>query len=188
MRPADAEKAGLGLRYGTVRLVPARCCWRSVAGGLIEDIRARFGPRASAVEHIGSTAVCGMLAKPIVDIAIRLAAERAEPAAVADLLEPLGYQYRGDAGDDGGLVFVLDVRPKVRVAHVHAVAHDDPQWSRYLAFVAQLRADADARVAYEEVKRDLARRHADDREAYTTGKTDVVTRLAHRPSWQLPSQ
>ena len=93
------------------------------------------------------------------------------------MLESVGYEYRGDAGGDGGLVFVMDVRPHVRVAHLHAVAHGDPQWDRYLAFVERLRTDPAARADYEDVKRRLAAAHPDGRRAYTTGKRDVVQRL-----------
>jgi GrpB-like predicted nucleotidyltransferase (UPF0157 family) len=174
--PADLEAMGLGLQYGTVRLVPTRAAWRAAATGLIADLRAVLGPAAQDVRHIGSTAVDGILAKPIIDLAVLLA-EGTEPDRVVGALGSIGYDFRGDAGDGGGLVFVLDVRPLVRVAHVHAIADGDGQWARYLAFVELLRADPAARAAYQQVKRELATAHPERREAYTKGKTAVVNHL-----------
>lgn len=117
-----------------------------------------------------------MLAKPIIDIAILMAAE-ASCEAVVNSLTALGYEFRGDAGDDGGLVFVLDARPRHRVAHLHAIGHGDPQWGRYLAFRDLLRSDPVARSAYEHAKRGLAAAHPADRKAYTAAKQDVIERL-----------
>ena len=112
MTPAEADEWGLGVLYGTVRLVPTSPAWRAVATRLIDDVRTVLGPDAMDVEHIGSTAVSGMLAKPIIDIGIRLAVG-AQTEGVVGALEAVGYEYRGDAGGDGGLVFVMDVRPRV---------------------------------------------------------------------------
>ena len=122
----------------------------------------------------------GLLAKPIIDIAVLLAPEVNSDTVIATI-ESLGYEYRGDAGGEGGLVFVLDARPRVRVAHLHVIAHGDAQWDRYLAFVERLRTDPDARAAYGGVKRQLAAAHPDDRQAYTNGKSDIVEHLVTRP-------
>jgi GrpB-like predicted nucleotidyltransferase (UPF0157 family) len=176
MTADEADELRLGVPYGTVRLAPTDPAWSDVAARLGEEVRRVLGADALAVEHIGSTAVPGLLAKPIVDIAIRM-----KPAARRDhviaCLESLGYEYRGDAGGSGGLVFVLDVRPWYRVAHLHVVADGDPQWERYLTVVDRLRRDAELRVAYESVKRDLATAHPGDRRSYTQGKHEVVARI-----------
>jgi GrpB-like predicted nucleotidyltransferase (UPF0157 family) len=176
MTPAELEQLGLGLQAGTVRHAPARREWQSAALELIAELRDALGPMATGLEHIGSTAVVGLLAKPIVDIAIELAAD-VDIDRVVDVICSLGYEYRGDAANNGGVVFVLDVRPSVRVAHVHAITHGDVQWGRYLEFVALLSSDAKARAAYETVKRELAAANPDGREEYTSGKTDIVSQL-----------
>jgi GrpB-like predicted nucleotidyltransferase (UPF0157 family) len=176
MTADEADELGLGVPYGVVRLAPADPAWAGVAARLIADVRDALGDDALGVEHIGSTAVPGLLAKPIVDIAILLAPSAPLERVITDL-ESLGYQYRGDAGGDGGLVFVLDVRPWYRVAHLHAIADGDPQWERYLTVVDHLRRHAELRAAYESVKRDLATSHPGDRRAYTAGKNEVVARI-----------
>lgn len=107
-------------------------------------LRDGLGRLAVAVEHIGSTAVLGLVAKPILDVAVGLD-ERAELGAVKAVFESLGYRFRGDKGDDGGLLFVLEDRPAHRIAHVHVVGFGDRRWRRYLTFRDRLRADERAR-------------------------------------------
>ncbi len=182
MSAADGDPSapwlGLGLDQGTVLLREARPEWGGLARGLADAIREALGERAAEVEHIGSTAVPGLAAKPIIDLAAGVA--RPSVAAVRGPLEKLGYRYRGDAGDQGGLLFVLEVRPRHRVAHVHVVDPDGPQWQRYLAFRDLLRSDASARAKYTRLKRELARRHPHDRRAYTEGKERLVRELLER--------
>jgi GrpB-like predicted nucleotidyltransferase (UPF0157 family) len=86
---------------------------------------------AVAIEHIGSTAVRGLVSKPILDLAVGLAPD-ADTDRVIERLDALGYAYRGDAGEAGGLIFVLEDEPGHRIAHVHAVQYGDRQWMRYL--------------------------------------------------------
>jgi GrpB-like predicted nucleotidyltransferase (UPF0157 family) len=174
--PDELEAIGLGLDKGVVRLVAAEAAWSLAAASLIEHIGRALGRSAVTIEHIGSTAVPGLLTKPIIDVAVRLVPE-ASIELVVELLETAGWEYRGDAGDAGGLVFVLSTRPNYRVAHLHAIPHDDAQWRRYLAFRERLRADSQARSDYETVKRQLAETFPNDQAAYTIGKDDVVARL-----------
>ena len=179
MDPRELEGLGLGLPKSVVRLVRAERAWSAAADRLIDAVRRALGRDVEAVEHIGSTSVRDLLAKPIVDLAARLVPSASEERAVARL-EGAGWEYRGDAGNAGGFVFVLEVRPDFRVAHLHVVHHDDAQWPQYLAFRDRLRADPSARAEYERVKCVLAAEHVDDREAYTAGKNDVVQRLRSR--------
>ena len=132
--------------------------------------------RARALEQIGSSSVVGLLAKPIVDLAFGLVAGE-DLARITSALAVDGWVYRGDAGDSGGHVFVLDSRPQHRVAHLHAVDLGGTQWVNYLRLRDLLRADPSARQAYEDVKVRLAAEYPQDREAYTQGKTDVVRSL-----------
>jgi GrpB-like predicted nucleotidyltransferase (UPF0157 family) len=92
-------------------------------------------------------------------------------------LEADGWIYRGDAGEDGGHVFVLEARPFVRVAHLHVVEYQGRQWRNYIRFRDLLRRSPEAREQYETVKVALAARERSNRRAYTTGKTDVITTL-----------
>jgi GrpB-like predicted nucleotidyltransferase (UPF0157 family) len=120
--------------------------------------------------------VIGLLAKPIVDLAVGVS----EPNSIAALrgrLENFGWIYRGDAGDDGGHVFVLEARPWYRVAHLHVVELGGSQWDDYLRLRDLLRRSSDARDRYSAVKLQLSTEFRGDRKAYTEGKSDVVRSL-----------
>jgi GrpB-like predicted nucleotidyltransferase (UPF0157 family) len=128
------------------------------------------------VEHVGSTAVPGLAAKPILDVVVGLA-PGADPDRVIAALEPLGYQFRGDKGTEGGVLLVLEDRPAHRVAHLHLVGHGDAQWRRYLALRDRLRGDPATRAAYARLKERLAARFSGDRRAYTAAKAAFIARL-----------
>ena len=166
----------LGLKYGTVALVRYDPDWPKAFRE--EEARLRQGlvPAACAVEHVGSTAVPGLSAKPILDIAIGCP----DTIVVADVVmavERAGYLYRGDAGVAGGHVLVRETAPGMRTHHVHIVDLDGNQWRSYLRLRDWLRANAEARATYERVKQELAANHEDDRRAYTTAKAQVIASL-----------
>lgn len=168
--------AGLGLDHATLRFGRTTAHWLVVGAELRARVAEMLGTRAVAVEQIGSSSVLGLLAKPIIDLAVGVPADH-DPAALTRTLEAAGWIYRGDAGDDGGHVLVLETRPRHRVAHLHVVEHGGVQWRNYLSFRDLLRRSADARGRYEAVKVRLADQHEDDRKAYTDGKTPVVRAL-----------
>ena len=122
---------------------------------------------------MGSTAVPGLPAKPIVDLAARLAHDAAIEAVIPRA-EALGYIYRGDGADQGGHLFVLEREPDVRVVHLHVVRWDDPQWSRYLAFRDGLRRRPDLCARYAVLKLALAATYRDSRKTYTESKHDFI--------------
>jgi GrpB-like predicted nucleotidyltransferase (UPF0157 family) len=124
--------------------------------------------------------VPGLAAKPIIDIAIGVQGEMRIDRIIR-VLEPLGWIYRGDAADDGGHVFVFDDRPDHRIAHLHVVSTDDPQWLRYLAFRDRLRRDPVARAEYDALKRRLANQFPEDRKAYTAAKESFIRHMVTSP-------
>jgi GrpB-like predicted nucleotidyltransferase (UPF0157 family) len=182
--PVDAlSSAGLGLDYGTVRLERTTQEWLVAGSRLREEVRASLGPLVAGIEQIGSSSVPGLLSKPIVDLAAGIA-EADGLAAITERMEPMGWVYRGDAGDNGGHVFVLEDHPWHRVAHLHVVEHDGTQWRRYLGFRDLLCRSAEARERYEVVKSRLADQHRTDRKAYTDGKTEIVEELLVESGWR----
>ena len=177
----DFAAVGLGLQYRTVALVRADDRWGAVAGVLAAEIEAALGGVARAVEHVGSTSVPGLLAKPIVDLAVGLPSTTTLDDVAAPL-SGLGWIYRGDAGNEGGWVFVLEDGPRHRVAHAHGVEFRGEQWDRYLQFRELLRRDVSARQTYEGAKVRLAERFPDGRKDYLAGKDPTVRRLLAGPS------
>lgn len=167
----------LGVAYGSVRLADAHAHWAETYASMAARIRTVLGARCDDVEHVGSTAVPGLVAKPIIDIAVRLA-PGASTREVIDVLSAAGYEYRGDKPHHGGILFVLNGLPWQRIAHIHVVEHDDQLWDRYLRFRDHLRVDPQARDTYAALKRELAARHEGDRGAYTRGKATFVEELS----------
>jgi GrpB-like predicted nucleotidyltransferase (UPF0157 family) len=170
------SSVGLGLDYDTVHLERTAEDWLIVGSRLRDEVRWSLGPLVVGVEQVGSSSVPGLLAKPIVDLAAGVAAA-VSLAAVIERMGAAGWIYRGDAGEDGGHVFVLEDRPWHRVAHLHVVEHGGTQWRDYIRFRDLLRRSPEARQRYEVVKVRLAHQHRDDRKAYTDGKTEVVNEL-----------
>jgi GrpB-like predicted nucleotidyltransferase (UPF0157 family) len=169
-------REGLGLDYD--RLWLSRTTEGRVAAGaaLGRQVADLLDGEVEAVEQIGSSSVVGLLAKPIVDLAVGLLEQR-DIGVVRARLEAAGWIYRGDAGGDGGQVFVLEARPWHRVAHLHVVEHGGPQWVDYLRLRDLLRRSPPARRRYEAVKVQLVDELRDDRRAYTEAKTAVVRSL-----------
>lgn len=172
--PRSVELAdSIGLDRSSVRVVDYDERWPAAFDEIAEILGEVLSSEVAVVEHVGSTSVPGLPAKPILDIAIGLRRHLDHDDLVARLVE-LGFTYRGDFGDFGGRLFLAETGPNSASVHVHIVAVSDPQWSRYLAFRDGLRADPALAVVYAELKKRLAAEHPDDRAAYTEAKFDFV--------------
>lgn len=167
--------AGLGLDYDALQFQRTTEAWLAAGNDLRDRVAVILDGVVADVEVIGSSSVLALLAKPIIDLAVGLDTNQSI-APVTARLEADKWIYRGDAGSDGGHVFVLETRPWHRVAHMHVVEHNESQWRNYLRLRDLLRQDHDARERYEAVKLKLAG-HSNDRRAYTTGKSEVVDAL-----------
>lgn len=170
---AREGKPVIGLRRHTVRVVDGDPGW--LAMGCDEcRVLARLGEGLVLdAQHVGSTAVLGLPAKPILDIAVLVGAPSAVPPLI-DAWRPGGYIYRGNHGDGGGHLFIREFEPDVRVAHIHVFASGDPQWDECLSFRDALRSDAALRERYAKLKQDLAARYTNNRPSYTAGKEEFI--------------
>ncbi len=159
---------------GPIRVVEPDPSWpRTFAyeANRIASILAYRGVEAR-VEHIGSTAVPGLAAKPIIDILVSVPAM--EPiSAYAPWLADTGYEYRPD--DDPEHRFFRFRRPNVRIANLHVCEAGSPWERRDLGFRDALRAGAMLAARYADLKREWAARYPHDLAAYSAGKTDFVT-------------
>lgn len=126
------------------------------------------------IDHIGSTAVPGLAAKPIIDLLVSVRSlVEAKQVAVAPL-EQLGYAYWFDNPDAQRMFFVKGLPPNSpRTHHLHMIASDSILRERLL-FRDYLREHPNEALRYAQLKRDLAQQFLTDREAYTNGKTEYV--------------
>lgn len=134
------------------------------------------------VEHVGSTAVPGLAAKPVIDVQAAVV-DLDCAGAVAEVLEPAGWHLvPADLDARPWRRFLVQVVDGRRAAHLHLLPAGSPRWAEQIAFREALRADPALVSRYAELKRTLAAKHATDREAYTVGKGDFVRSVLKRPS------
>lgn len=136
-----------------------------------------LGALVTAIEHVGSTAVPGLAAKPIIDIDVVLHSAASLPEAIRRL-GTLGYEHRGDLGVPGREAFR---RPPNDVPH-HLYVHgpDSREFLRHITFRNYMRANPEDAQAYERLKRMLAQKYRHERESYNQAKTEFVEAILRR--------
>ena len=160
----------LGVPPGTVRLHAYTPLWAELFRMEAAELRAALGELAQDVEHVGSTAVPGLMAKPILDIAVAIRAYAIVPSC-ATALARLGYRYAHWVDLENDYTFEKGAE---RTHHVHLVEHGSRQWSDYLRFRDALRGNVELSREYERTKIELGARFCGDRAAYTRAKADFI--------------
>lgn len=155
--------------------------WPGVFEALAAVYRRALGPLALRIEHVGSTAVPGLAAKPVIDVDIVIGAAAQLPEA-ARLLAGIGYRHIGDLGIPTREAFLRcgddvprDGSGRAWPAHnLYVCPADSPELERHIRFRDWLRAHPEGAARYGLLKRELAERFRLDRDAYTEAKTDFV--------------
>jgi GrpB-like predicted nucleotidyltransferase (UPF0157 family) len=128
---------------------------------------------AGSVEHIGSTSVPGLRAKPVIDM-LAPVGSLARARAAVPVLEDAGWLFWPDDPCGHYRLWLLRPRPETRTHHLHVLEAGDPHARALLAFRDMLRADAGLRREYAGLKERLAGQHPGNRNAYTNGKAAFV--------------
>lgn len=148
--------------------------WPGIFRSLQERIARALGEIAGAIEHVGSTAVPGLAAKPIIDIDVLLASADQLPIAI-ERLANIGYIHQGDLGIPEREAFKT---PSGNLAHhLYVCPPSSREFIRHLAFRNYLRASALEAREYGELKKSLAAQFREDRTAYTDGKSEFVAKI-----------
>jgi GrpB-like predicted nucleotidyltransferase (UPF0157 family) len=172
----DTDLIG-GSEKRDIVLVPYDPSWPARFDSERDRIRAALGDACLGVEHVGSTSVEGLPAKPIIDILVAVADVEVESDYVPPL-ESAGYVVRvRQPGRRMLRTPALDV-------HVHVCSGGSPQELDLLAFRDRLRASPHDRALYASVKQDLARRDWPTMNHYAAAKTDVIRRILRRAPGQ----
>ena len=168
----------LGLKRHTVRLVRHNEKWHAIflktKGQLIKVI----GKYIIDIQHVGSTAIKGIYAKPILDIAIAIK-NKSNIDKFKHKLEKIGYEYRGDGRRDGGVLFVKFSVPELRTQHLHFIETNDIQWKNYINFRDYLNKNKKTALQYSKLKRNLRKKFANDRKAYTKAKNKFIDKVLY---------
>lgn len=158
-------------RRDPVVVVPYDPAWPATFELLRERLAHAVGDRAVGIEHVGSTAVPGLAAKPIVDIDVVIRHEADFPEVQARLTS-LGYVYLGELGVAARHAF--RATPDSPRHHLYVCAAGTAPLRAHLALRDALRADAELAAAYGALKFDLAKRFRLDVDAYVEGKTAFI--------------
>jgi GrpB-like predicted nucleotidyltransferase (UPF0157 family)/chloramphenicol 3-O-phosphotransferase len=146
--------------------------WPTLFEQLASPIRDAVADLNAPVKHVGSTAVPGLRAKPIIDIDVVVTSARDVPVAIARLCS-LGYIYQGDKGIPGREAFMW---PRgARPHHVYVVVAGGQPYRDHIEFRDYLREQPEVARQYGELKARLAEEYGNDRVGYTDAKTAFVT-------------
>ena len=173
----------LGLPKGIVRLETYDPEWIRAyekEKSIIEDCIRNY---IIDIQHVGSTSIEGLIAKPIIDIAVGVPS-LVEGHKCIEPLEQIGYEYKGEAGVVGRLYFTKD-DGIIRIHHIHIEEVGSTNWWNQILFRDYLRLHNDARDEYGELKKILAQKYANDRETYTERKADFILDIIVRAKEQF---
>lgn len=161
----------IGLKRGTVLLCNHQTAWEENAAKTIETLRSIFG-NADDVQHIGSTAIPCIKAKPILDIAVAVRNLDAVKLLIPEL-EKSGFYLSHSTETD--MLFVQgDFENDTRTHHIHIVLSGSMEWLHYINFRNFLNTFPKVAKQYETLKLDLMQQYPTDREAYTNGKAAFI--------------
>jgi GrpB-like predicted nucleotidyltransferase (UPF0157 family) len=163
----------LGLESGVVRIVEYDARWPALFTAEEQRIRDHCGTLAPRLEHVGGTSIPGMSAKPVLDIVAGRPHDTSIQEYVA-ALQQAGYEHCGEQGVPGREFFC---RGEPRAFHLHLVEEGGPLWRDYVAFRDYLRAHTKAARRFADLKRALAARFSQDREAYMNAKSPHVQEI-----------
>ena len=176
-RPGRAEK----MRTKHVRVFPYDPEWKEEFHKIRRDLEAHLLACRGwvlAIEHVGSTAVEGLAAKPIIDVDVVI--RKGIFPVVRECLEQAGYMHEGNLGIVGREAFRYSGKEHLMAHHLYVCEEGSRELSRHLAFRDWLRTHPDDRDAYSACKLEAARRHPEDIDGYIKEKAPIIEKIYKR--------
>ena len=163
---------------GTKRVVvlPYDEQWKQDFLNIKAELTDALGELATGIEHVGSTSVEGLSAKPVIDIDVVIRDHTLLDDVIAALWK-IGYQHEGDLGITGREAFRYDGKEHLRKHHLYVCPADSTELKRHLAFRDYLRTHPDAAREYGRIKEEGARRYPDDIDRYIEYKSPFIERI-----------
>ncbi len=159
-----------------VIVLPYDSAWKTA----FEDIRAELdvalGNLAIAIEHVGSTSVEGMSAKPIIDIDVVIPDDTVFDAVVQSLVQ-IGYTHEGDLGIRDREAFKYENKPHLQKHHLYVCPQNSAELHRHITFRDFLRGNSDAVKTYSAVKETAAALFPDDIDGYINYKSPCIEEM-----------
>lgn len=167
-----------------VEVVPHDSAWPENFAQESQQIYGVLGENIVAIHHIGSTAIPGIYAKPVIDLLVEVK-DIATVNAHSLQMMSLGYQAMGEFGIPGRRYFRKEVQA-VQTHHVHVFAIGSAQIERHLTFRDYMTAHPEAAHRYSQLKRQLASQHPTDIEAYMDGKDGFIQEIdSQATQWRI---
>lgn len=164
-----------GVERYKVRLLPHNKEWSKEylqAKGQIEDI---WSSNILNIQHVGSTAINNICAKPILDIAVRL---KSMKEMDVDSMRQMGYDYCGPQnGCDTYHLYVLRGNNQISLRHIHCYDANNNEFFQLVGFRDYLNSNSDVAKKYSELKEVLAAQYPDDRITYTKSKEEFIQNI-----------
>lgn len=174
----------MGLKVGTVKLEKYNENWKNEFCKEKENLEKIFGKLAIQIEHVGSTSIEGISAKPIIDIMVAIASF-SDFEGVRETFSKEPYSVKEDSSPDE--ILVRKGPEDNRTHFIHVVEMNGKKYNDTLAFRNYLRTHEDTKKEYENLKISLAEKYANDRKSYTSSKNDFiqeVIKIAYQENMQ----
>ena len=157
-------------------VVPYDSNWKLQFEAIRSEIQDALGELALSIEHVGSTSVEGLSAKPIIDIDVVIEDE-SKLQTVIEKLAVIGYEYEGNLGIVGREAFGYTGKEHLQNHHLYVCAKDSPELKRHLTFRDYLRSHKEAVREYSRIKEEGAKLFPNDIDGYIRYKTDWIERI-----------
>ena len=165
----------LGLKRGTVKLALFHKKWVELYKQERKFLLAVLEGLDIEIEHVGSTAISGVSAKPIIDIMIAVLKD-SETKKVYNILKKAGYKNKGAQGVKGRKLFVKGPERK-RTHYLHVIKKISKEYNKLIFFRDYLKSHKKARDEYNELKKQLAEKFSHNRPLYTKAKSDFINKV-----------
>jgi GrpB-like predicted nucleotidyltransferase (UPF0157 family) len=161
-----------GVERYKVRLLPHSRLWDVEFLEVKNELQKICKDNILDIQHVGSTAISSICAKPILDVAIKL---KSIKSMKIEQLKTLGYDYCGaQHGNENYHLFVLRGENQISLRHIHCYDQTEKEFDLLVGFRDYLNAHHVMAVQYEHLKKELADKFPDDRIAYTKGKAEFI--------------
>lgn len=169
----------LGLEKGKVKLENYDSEWKKEFDTEKVKLEELIGKYILSIEHVGSTAIPGLIAKPIIDIAIVVKELEKDNKYIGILIEN-GYEYRDDNGAKGEYLFKKKNAKGLTTHFLHVIEKDSERHQNYILFKEYMLKHSEEIGKYNELKKELFEKYSNDRKKYTMGKEDYIKNILEK--------
>lgn len=171
----EGEFSMEGVERYSVKLKPYNPDWEKEFRKAKEELEDSLTEAVIDIQHVGSTAIPSVLAKPVLDIAVLL--NQITEREIHNI-EKLGYEYRGMPEKDSNYhLFVMRDKRQFSLRHLHCYSRRESGFAYLVAFRDYLNAHETAAKEYEDLKKELSEKFQNDRSAYTKGKSVFIQKI-----------